>query len=346
MNENNPNNQIPVANNVPVNGTTSAAVNNTNVVQNNTPVTNTGVINNVSATNNVVPVQSVVSNSVPTQTNVAATTTGAAVQSNGVVEQTNVVPPQAIPEVPDIPTEMDAKEKAQKEEEANQVSELIAASIDSRNGKVNLLTPEQKAELMRKKEEARKERESYQAPPVGKFKRFFSVFIWVMLFAIVMFLPEINNLIVSLREGEKEEENVVITTGTLRCTSDSVSDKYNHSYTYEFDFTDSKLDKLTYVEATVGDALVDEEDLNAKLDKCNVLKNLTTGLVGINVSCSLYEGTFTKEQVIDFNSINYDLVTSAYSEAEGIYPEFEAGENIDKIEKNMKAANNTCERIK
>lgn len=328
MNENNPNNQIPVADNVPINGSTNAAV------------TNTGVVNNVPDINNAVPVQNVVSN----QTNVVATNVSG--QSNGVVNQVNVVAPQTIPEVPDIPTEMEAKEKAQMEEEANQVSELIAASIDSRNGKVNLLTPEQKAELMRKKEEARKERESYQAPPVGKFKRFFSVFIWVMLFAIVMFLPEINNVIVSLREGKKEEENVVITTGTLRCTSDSVSDKYNHSYTYEFDFTDSKLDKLTYVEATVGDALVDEEDLNAKLGKCSLLKNLTTGLVGINVSCSLYEGTFTKEQVIDFNSINYDLVTSAYSEAEGIYPEFEAGENIDKIEKNMKAANNTCERIK
>lgn len=328
MNENNPNNQIPVADNVPINGSTNAAV------------TNTGVVNNVPAINNAVPVQNVVSN----QTNAVATNVSG--QSNGVVNQVNVVAPQTIPEVPDIPTEMEAKEKAQMEEEANQVSELIAASIDSRNGKVNLLTPEQKAELMRKKEEARKERESYQAPPVGKFKRFFSVFIWVMLFAIVMFLPEINNVVVSLREGKKEEENVVITTGTLRCTSDSVSDKYNHSYTYEFDFTDSKLDKLTYVEATVGDALVDEEDLNAKLGKCSLLKNLTTGLVGINVSCSLYEGTFTKEQVIDFNSINYDLVTSAYSEAEGIYPEFEAGENIDKIEKNMKAANNTCERIK
>ena len=258
MNENNPNNQIPVADNVPINGSTNAAV------------TNTGVVNNVPDINNAVPVQNVVSN----QTNVVATNVSG--QSNGVVNQVNVVAPQTIPEVPDIPTEMEAKEKAQMEEEANQVSELIAASIDSRNGKVNLLTPEQKAELMRKKEEARKERESYQAPPVGKFKRFFSVFIWVMLFAIVMFLPEINNVIVSLREGKKEEENVVITTGTLRCTSDSVSDKYNHSYTYEFDFTDSKLDKLTYVEATVGDALVDEEDLNAKLGKCSLLKNLTT----------------------------------------------------------------------
>lgn len=342
MNENNPNNQMPVANNVPVNGTANAVVNNTNVVQNNTPVTNNGAINNVPATNNAALVQNATQT---VQSNVSATTNVPA-QNATTVNQVNVVPPQAIPEVPDIPTEMDTKEKMQSEEEANQMSELIAASIDSRNGKVNLLTPEQKAELMRKKEEARKERESYQAPPVGKFKRFFSVFIWIVLFAIVLFLPEINNVIVSLREGKKVEEEVVITTGTLRCTSDSVSDKYNHSYTYEFDFTDSKLDKLTYVEATVGDALVDEADLNEKLDKCSVLKNVTTGLVGINVSCSLYEGTLTKEQVIDFNSINYELVTSAYSEAEGIYPEFEAGDNIDKIEKNMKAANNTCERIK
>ena len=47
-----------------------------------------------------------------------------------------------------------------------------------------------------------------------------------------------------------------------------------------------------------------------------------------------------------YNEINEEVVTSAYVEAGGIYPDYSLNENIDQIERNMKNSGYECERIK
>ena len=195
-------------------------------------------------------------------------------------------------------------------------------------------------------EEALKEKENYQPAPVSMPKRIMSIVFIIVLFLIVMFLPQINSYVLNIMNSKNNKADTTdITSGTLRCTLDRIDDKYNISYSYDFSFTDSKLKKLSYVEATVGDALVDADDLNTKLDNCNNLKSLTNSLAGIRVICSLSNGTLTREQIFSYEDIDVSTVSSAYVEAGGEYPgEFQNDSNIDTIEKNMKTAGYSCER--
>lgn len=244
------------------------------------------------------------------------------------------------------------EDNASKDEKANDVDseheviKILTSSFDDGKKKVNLLTPEHKEELRKKREEALKEKENYQPAPVSMLKRIMSIVFIIVLFLIVMFLPQINSYVLNIMNSKNNKADTTdITSGTLRCTLDRIDDKYNISYSYDFSFTDSKLKKLSYVEATVGDALVDADDLNTKLDNCNNLKSLTNSLAGIRVICSLSNGTLTREQIFSYEDIDVSTVSSAYVEAGGEYPgEFQNDSNIDTIEKNMKTAGYSCER--
>lgn len=238
------------------------------------------------------------------------------------------------------------EEKTSDIDSEHEVIKIISSSFDDGKKKVNLLTPEHKEELRKKREEALREKENYQPAPVSMPKRIMSIVFIIVLFLIVMFLPQINSYVLNIMNSKNNKADTTdITSGTLRCTHDRIDDKYNISYSYDFSFTDSKLKKLSYVEATVGDALVDADDLKTKLDNCNNLKSLTDSLAGIRVICSLSNGTLTREQIFNYEDIDVSTVSSAYVEAGGEYPgEFQNDSNIDTIEKNMKTAGYSCER--
>lgn len=335
--------------------------NNKVPVSNNVPATGNNLTNNISATNNVIVQQtttqgmsqslSLVENNVISPSNVQTTSEAPAINqdnastgmdnaSGGVVSTTS--------NVSNIVTNAgnDKNSESLKDSDnVHDVTKVLSSSFDTKN-KVNLLTPQQKDELNRKREEALREKENYQPEPVSKFKKFMAALFIVILLLIVLFLPEINGFVLTVMNPEKKEvDNVPIITGTLRCANDRVDEKYNISYNYDFDFTDSKLKTLTYVESTTGDALVDADDLNTRLEKCNMLKTMTSGVNGIKVVCSLSSGTLTREQFFDYNSLDVNSATTAYVEAGGEYPgEFQKDSDIDAIEKNMKAAGYTCER--
>lgn len=255
---------------------------------------------------------------------------------------------QDIPPAPVPPKKLESSIEVlngENKEEQHEVVEVLTSSFEKKE-KVNLLTPEQKLALTKKREEAFKEKESYQPAPVSKFKRFMSIFVIIVLFAIVFFLPDINNYIAEIRNPSNKIDNTPITTGILKCNLDKVDDKYNLSYSYDFDFTNSKLDRLSYVQATTGDELVDRDELNQRLASCTKLKNMTSGLSGVKIVCSLSGGVLTEQQTINYKTLNHEQVTTAYIEAGGIFPEFATDTNIDMIERNMKASGYTCERVK
>lgn len=220
-------------------------------------------------------------------------------------------------------------------------------SLDKKE-KVNLLTPAQKENLTKKREEAMREKESYQPVPVSKFKRVVSVLFILILLGIVIFLPEINNyVILFMNKGNTDSGDGIITTGTLQCIQKKVDDRFDINYDYSFSYMDSKLNSLTYVETTVGDSIADSDDLNLRLENCRNLKSIAGGFAGINITCSLSGGTLVREQRFVFGSIDKEKVTSAYVEAGGEYPgEFDDGSSIDSIESHMKAAGYSCERRK
>ena len=181
---------------------------------------------------------------------------------------------------------------------------------------------------------------------VSNVKLFFTFLLMLVLGGTILFMPEISEF---MRQRKEEEQNMLqpkITTGSLKCEHERNSDNFDLKIEYNFMFTDNKFKKLYYTCETRGDMNLDEKELEELNNECLLLKDTTATLAGIEVSCKLLGGTLTKTQTLDYAKIDVEQALSAYSEAGGIYPEYKYLQDMDGIEKNMKAAGYTCNRIK
>lgn len=168
---------------------------------------------------------------------------------------------------------------------------------------------------------------------------FFALLIWM-----VAFLPEISSFVSNYMASKQQEGVPAITTGTLTCTMNTNDDKYDYYYEADFNFKDSKMYRLTFSATTKGDQNLDAIELSGMKSSCDLLQQQTANLEGVEVSCSLSNGVYENVQKLDYEDLKPDLVTTAYLEAGGTYPNYEYGQDINEIEKEMKASNYTCER--
>lgn len=175
--------------------------------------------------------------------------------------------------------------------------------------------------------------------------KYYMTFIFLaLLIWMVAFLPEISSFVSEFFDNRKQEEIPQITTGTLTCTMNTNDDKYDYYYKAIFDFEDSKMYRLTYSATTKGDQYLDAVELAAMKSSCDLLQQQTANSKGIDVSCSLSNGVYENVQKLDYGTLGVKDVTTAYLEAGGTYPNYKFEQNIDEIEKEMKASNYTCER--
>lgn len=193
--------------------------------------------------------------------------------------------------------------------------------------------------------EAMKEVQITDAPQ-SNFKYIMTIILFVVLGVAVIFMPEISNFITIMKAEKANETAAKITTGTLKCEISRNSSNLDMEYTYVFSFTDNKFKKLSYESVIRGDANLDEAELDSLYNECETLKLYTSELAGVSVSCKLSSGTLTKSQTLNYENINVDETYTAYTEAGGVYPDYNYLEDMDDIEKNMKAAGYTCERYK
>lgn len=178
-------------------------------------------------------------------------------------------------------------------------------------------------------------------------KYILTIILFIVLFGVVYFLPEISSLInLEIAKKNAEKNAVKITTGTLKCKLSKSDKKFDYSYTAMFNFENNKLKKLVYTSETKGDQYTDKTELSSLEDECQQLEDNISDLSGIAVSCSLNKGTMTKKQTFNYSEIQSDEISSEYAESGGTYPEYALNDNIDKIEKNMKSSGYECERIK
>lgn len=168
---------------------------------------------------------------------------------------------------------------------------------------------------------------------------FFALLIWM-----VAFLPEISSFVSNYMASKQQEGVPAITTGTLTCTMNTNDDKYDYYYEADFNFKDSKMYRLTFSATTKGDQNLDAIELSGMKSSCDLLQQQTANLEGVEVSCSLSNGVYENVQKLDYEDLKSNLVTTAYLEAGGTYPNYEYGQDINEIEKEMKASNYTCER--
>lgn len=178
----------------------------------------------------------------------------------------------------------------------------------------------------------------------SNFKYYMTAFLFIALILMVIFLPDISSFVSNYFAEKKAQEVPALTTGTLTCTLNTSDDRYDYYYQADFNFRDSQLYRLTYNTTIKGDQNLDAVELAEMEASCNLLKSQTANLDGINVSCSLSNGVVENEQVLSYENIDVELLTTAYLEAGGTYPNYRYQQNIDEIEKDMNASNYTCER--
>lgn len=200
-----------------------------------------------------------------------------------------------------------------------------------------------------KQREARIEEHVRQAnanyKPNSKLKNALLIFFLIFIICFTIFLPDIHAFITKLKSGElKPKEEVKITDGTLYCTYKKSSEDLDYNYDYEFKFTNNRVQSYVRIFTTKGDTTVDKDTLDKLKADCNIMKNESDNINGITTSCKSESNSITVTEKIELDSYEYGSITSVYSEAGGNNPEFTYEQDMDDIEKNMKATGFTCER--
>lgn len=200
-----------------------------------------------------------------------------------------------------------------------------------------------------KQREARIEEHVRQAnanyKPNSKLKNALLIFFLIFIICFTIFLPDIHAFITKLKSGElKPKEEVKITDGTLYCTYKKSSEDLDYNYDYEFKFTNNRVQSYVRIVTTKGDTTVDKDTLDKLKADCNIMKNESDNINGITTSCKSESNSITVTEKIELDSYEYGSITSVYSEAGGNNPEFTYEQDMDDIEKNMKATGFTCER--
>lgn len=174
------------------------------------------------------------------------------------------------------------------------------------------------------------------------FKRVLAILLFISLMAMIYFLPEITSYINELKEKNNQQD---ISDGTLICSLKKTSENLDINVEAMFYFSNKQMYKLSYNTVSTGDKVEDATELKALNDKCLLLKDEAGQLDGVTISCSLNNGVNSNKQILDYEKLDLNKVTSAYTEAGGIYPgEFKKSEDISKIESEMISNGYKCEK--
>ena len=187
--------------------------------------------------------------------------------------------------------------------------------------------------------------EDYVYTPPSKLRYIFLIIVFIAMMIMIFFLPDITEY-VAIKKAEKNQVVEQFVDGRLVCSMKKSSTNLDMKYKSEFAFTDNKLDKLTITITTSGDQTLDYNELNKIYTNCTSLSSSAHDISGVSISCDFDQSSVVEKQTFNYNLIDLDKVTSAYVEAGGFVPEYSAGEDIFKIEKNMYAQGYTCERVK
>lgn len=182
--------------------------------------------------------------------------------------------------------------------------------------------------------------------PPSKFKVVLLVLFFIALLGFIIFLPDISSLVSKYRSGNIDDKEEVITTGRLECSLSTNTANLDKEYDAVFKFTDSKLERTEFVYTTRGDVTLDEETLDKLANTCKQLKENVKSMQGVTIQCNYSDGKLEEIQSFDLSVIDVDKLGSAFTEAGGTNPTYQYGQDIDKIESNMKASNYTCKRVR
>ena len=182
--------------------------------------------------------------------------------------------------------------------------------------------------------------------PPSKAKIVLLLIFFILLVVFIMFLPNISSLVRNYKSGATYEKTEVITTGKLICTLKTNTTDLDNDYEFSFSFIESKLQKVKYIMTTKGDSTVDVTTLDELNDTCTNLEKETKDLDGVSIRCDYSDGKLVETQNFNLETVDTEKLDAAFTEAGGMKIGYQFNQNIDGIEKNMKASGYTCERQK
>ncbi len=287
-------------------------------------------------------------------TNTAVTPAAPSVAPDVALATPNVA--TAVPSAPVVPSGAESTTPATEPVKvdtnlANQHLQLI-----DDKPKLNAISPAQMAEKNQNApveeatatpiEEVKTEEVAKEGKSVGGcLSNIFLFLLFAGLLLFILYIDEVNLYIDEWKNGGGEviEE---VTSGTLKCSSERQTSNMDYTYNVNFGFRDKKLKTLTYNVEVRGDIELDAVALEELHTKCKLIEQYAGNLNGIDVTCSLENGLLKEKQIFTYDSIQREEAMTAFVEAGGRYPEYKKDQNIDEVEKEMNAANYTCERIK
>ena len=301
-------------------------INTTPVVPNTVPVSNINQINQTVVPTTTPVVAPTVPVAAPEVLTPVPTTQPVQAYTTPVVEPTTV----PVTEAPTVPQPVQAYATPVVEPTTVPVTEVPTVPQTDDNAMIN---------------EKLKKVEIQNYNPPSKFKVFVLFLFFAGLVAFIIFLPQISSFVRNYGKdtGNYQTPVETITTGSLVCDLTSNTTDLDKEYEFVFSFTESKLKRTKYIVYTRGDSTT-ENTLDEMAEKCKTLKEETKDLEGVSIKCDYSEGKLTETQIFELETVDTEKLNAAFTEAGGMLPSYKYDQDIDDIEKNMKASGYTCER--
>lgn len=171
----------------------------------------------------------------------------------------------------------------------------------------------------------------------GKFRYFLLIVFFISLLALVWFLPDIRKYVLDKKMAAQEE----VIHGTLKCVYEEEDEDLTTLYTSEFKVENNKVKSYISTVETKGsdNSALELEKLNTE---CELLKDMTLKVAGVQTTCSLNSRKQINKQEIDYSKVDKDGLSSAYSEAGGVMPDYELNQDAREIKKEMVLARYSC----
>lgn len=179
--------------------------------------------------------------------------------------------------------------------------------------------------------------------PPSKFKVGLMLFFFVLILAFIIFLPEVTQYMSDLFD-KKDKTVIEITTGKLVCKLDSTTANLDKNYVRTFQFTDNKIEKVTFETTTRGDITQDEATLNELNKQCTDIRDGLESLNGSSIECDYQDGKLVETEKFDLATYDYEQTSAAYTEAGADMLKFDNGEDVDKVKTSMLQAGFSCEK--
>lgn len=180
--------------------------------------------------------------------------------------------------------------------------------------------------------------------PPSKFKIGLMLFFFVLILAFIIFLPEVTQYMSDLFD-KKDKTVIEITTGKLVCKLDSTTANLDKNYVRTFQFTDNKIEKVTFKTTTRGDITQDEATLNELNKQCTDIREGLESLTGASIECDYQNGKLVETEKFDLATYDYEQTSAAYTEAGADMLKFDNGEDVDKVKTSMLQAGFSCEKM-